>query len=75
MVTAPDQPSPRPEENDVHVSVQFHDVRLDFAACATAAALFVKEWRSRHYEDAVTVLPDDPTGLPRLPNERLFLDP
>ncbi|WP_181722476.1 hypothetical protein [Nocardia gipuzkoensis] len=74
-MTAPEHRSPRPDEADVHLSVQFHDVRLDFAACASAAALFVQEWRARHYEDAVTVLPDDPTGLPRLPNERLFLDP
>ncbi|WP_157170855.1 hypothetical protein [Nocardia araoensis] len=48
---------------------------MEFAACRTAAELFVREWRARHYHHAVTVLPDDPTGLPRLPNERLFLPP
>ncbi|MGW4093033.1 hypothetical protein [Nocardia sp. NPDC004750] len=74
-MTGPEQRSPRPHERDVHLSIQFHDVRLNFAACASAAALFVQEWRARHYEDAVTVLPGDPAGLPRLPNERLFLDP
>ncbi|MEU6829719.1 hypothetical protein ABZ894_13820 [Nocardia beijingensis] len=50
-------------------------MRLDFAACASAAALFVQEWRACHYEDAAMVLPGDPTGLLRLPNEQLFLAP
>ncbi|WP_330232353.1 hypothetical protein OHA40_07580 [Nocardia sp. NBC_00508] len=69
------QLSPRPEEGDVHLSIQFHDVRLDFAACATAASRFAKDWRAYHYPDAVTVIPGDPVGLPRLPNERLYLEP
>ncbi len=69
------QESPRPDEPDVHLSIQFHDIRMEFAACRTAAELFVREWRARHYHHAVTVLSDDPTGLPRLPNERLFLQP
>ncbi|WP_330229863.1 hypothetical protein OHA40_28170 [Nocardia sp. NBC_00508] len=69
------QQSPRPDEKDVHLSIQFHDVRMDFAACASAAGLFVQEWRARHYHHAVTVVPGDPTGLPRLPNERLYLPP
>jgi hypothetical protein len=67
--------SPRPEEVDVHLSVHLHDVRMDFAACLTAALLFVQEWRTHHYHDAVTVIPGDADGLPRLPNERLYLEP
>ncbi|WP_040865612.1 hypothetical protein [Nocardia exalbida] len=69
------QPSPRPEEDDVYLSIQFHDLRLGFAACATAAARFIQDWRAYHYPDAVTVVPADPTGLPRCPTERLYLDP
>ncbi|BDU01729.1 MULTISPECIES: hypothetical protein [Nocardia] len=68
------QLSPRPEEDDVHLSIQFHDLRLEFAACATAASRFIEDWRAYHYPDAVTVVPGDPTGLPRLPNERLYLE-
>ncbi|WP_454197435.1 hypothetical protein [Nocardia sp. Marseille-Q1738] len=67
--------SPRPGEDDVHLSVQFHDIRLDFAACRTAALTFVEDWRTRHYRDAVTIVPGDAAGLPRLPNERLYLQP
>ncbi|MGK8485442.1 hypothetical protein [Nocardia asiatica] len=67
--------SPRPEEADVHLSVYLHDLRMDFAACLTAALVFVQEWNALHRPDAVTVLPGDPTGLPRLPNERLYLEP
>ncbi len=67
------QLSPRPNEVDVHLSVQLHDVRMDFVACLTAALLFVQDWRNHHYPDAVTVIPSDAVGLPRLPNERLYL--
>ncbi|MFQ6327771.1 hypothetical protein ACLMAL_16740 [Nocardia sp. CWNU-33] len=66
--------SPRPGEEDVHLSVQLHDVRMDFAACVTAALVFVQDWRTHHYPDAVTVVPGDTEGLPRLPNERLYLE-
>ncbi|MFR9772493.1 hypothetical protein [Nocardia sp. SC052] len=65
--------SPHPEEPDVHLSVYLHDQRMDFAACLTAALVFVQDWNARHRPGAVTVLPGDPTGLPRLPNERLYL--
>ncbi|MBF6163984.1 hypothetical protein IU486_04240 [Streptomyces gardneri] len=67
--------SPRPEEPDVHLSVYLHDQRMDFAACLTAAVVFVQEWNTHHRPDAVTVLPGDTTGLPRLPCERLYLEP
>ncbi|MFE7798692.1 hypothetical protein [Nocardia sp. NPDC057440] len=59
----------------MHLSVHLHDVRMDFAACLTAALLFVQDFRARHYPDAVQVLPGDTAGLPRLPNERLYLEP
>ncbi|MGW5728258.1 hypothetical protein [Nocardia beijingensis] len=69
------QLSPRPEEDDVRLSIQFHDLRLEFAACTTAAMRFVQDWRAYHYPDAVTVVPGDPAGLPRLPCERLYSEP
>lgn len=67
--------SPLPHEPDVHLSVFVHGVRMDFAACLTAALVFVAEHRSRHYVDAVNVIPGDTTGYRRLPNERLYLQP
>ncbi|MEB3509599.1 hypothetical protein U3653_06175 [Nocardia sp. CDC186] len=68
------QLSPRPEEDDVRLSIQFHDLRLEFAACTTAAERFVQEWRAYHHQGAVTVIPGNPAGLPRLPTERLHLE-
>lgn len=67
--------SPLPNEPDVHLSVFVHGVRLDFSACLTAALVFVQEHHARHYVDAVSVIGCDPSGLPRLPNERLYLEP
>ncbi len=66
--------SPRPGDPDVHLSVFLHGARFDFAACRTAALEFVRDHRKRHYSDAVNVIPGDARGLPRLPNERLYLD-
>jgi hypothetical protein len=67
--------SPLPNEYDVRLSVHLDSVRLDFAACLTAALLFVQDFRIHHFPDAVYVLPSDAAGLPRLPNERLYLEP
>ncbi|MEV0356247.1 hypothetical protein AB0H71_09295 [Nocardia sp. NPDC050697] len=67
--------SPHPEEADVHLSVCLHNIRMDFAACVTAAFVFVQEFRVSHYTDTVVVLPGETAGLPRLPNERLYLEP
>ncbi len=66
--------SPPPDEPDVHLSVFLHGARFDFAACLTAAVLFVQEHRKRHYVDAVHVLPDSAEGWPRLPCERLYIE-
>lgn len=67
--------SPHPDEPDVHLSVFLHGLWLDFTACLTAALLFVQDFRAHHHPDAVHVIPGDSTGLPRLPNERLYLEP
>ncbi|MEV4238680.1 MULTISPECIES: hypothetical protein [unclassified Nocardia] len=65
--------SPRPNEPDVHLSVFLHGVRLDYAACLTAALIFTREHQRRHYADAVTIDLGDTSRYPRLPCERLFL--
>ncbi|MGQ4617618.1 hypothetical protein [Nocardia sp. R7R-8] len=67
--------SPHPDDPDIHLSVFLHGLRLDFTACLTAALLFVQDFRTRHHPDAVQVLPGETAGLPRLPNERLYLEP
>lgn len=67
--------SPHPEEPDVHLSVFLHGARFDFAACLTAALIFVREHQTQHYIDAVTVDLADTSGYPSLPCERLYLGP
>ncbi|MEU1959657.1 hypothetical protein [Nocardia sp. NPDC019304] len=62
-------------ERDVHLSIYLNDVRLDFAACLTAALLFVQDFHAHHHPNAIHVISDDPRHLPRLPNERLYLEP
>ncbi|NKX86628.1 hypothetical protein [Nocardia coubleae] len=49
-------------------------VRMEFAACVTAALVFVCDVAA-HRPGAVAVYPGRCTGLPRLPNERLYLQP
>lgn len=65
--------TPRPGEPDVHLSIFLHGAHFDFAACASAASAFLREWRARHSEPA-EIIPSDPTGLTRLPCERLYLE-
>ncbi|MEV6138456.1 hypothetical protein AB0L63_20820 [Nocardia sp. NPDC051990] len=67
--------SPNPEEPDVHLSVFLQGARFDFAACLTAALTFMQEHQARHYTDAVTIDLGNASGYPRLPNERLYLEP
>ncbi|WP_216900269.1 hypothetical protein [Nocardia alni] len=67
--------SPIPGERDVRLSVHLDSMRLDFAACLTAALLFIQDFRTHHFPDEVHVLSGDIIGLPRLPNERLYLEP
>ncbi|UGT64421.1 hypothetical protein [Nocardia asteroides] len=67
--------SPLPQEPDVRLSVVMQGIQFDFAACLTAALLFVQEHQQRHYVEAVSVTSADTEALPRLPNERLYLEP
>ncbi len=66
--------SPRPDEPDVRLTVRISSVRMDFAACLTAALVFVCDVAA-YRPGTVAVYPGRCTGLPRLPNERLFLQP
>ncbi|MEV0437018.1 hypothetical protein [Nocardia sp. NPDC050413] len=49
-------------------------VRMEFAACVTAALVFVCDV-GVHRPGTVAVYLGRCTGLPRLPNERLYLQP
>ena len=66
--------SPCPDEPDIHLTVQFANIRMDFAACLTAALVFVQDMAARR-PCTVAVDSGHCVGLPRLPNERLFLLP
>ena len=66
--------SPRPEEPDIHLTIQFSCVRVDFVACLTAALVFVCDVTARR-PGTVVVDFRHCAGLPRLPNERLYLLP
>lgn len=66
--------SPRPNEPDIRLGVELAGVRVDFAACLTAALVFVCDVAARR-PGTVAVHPGLCAGLPRLPNERLFLQP
>lgn len=67
--------SPHPEQPDVHLAVVLGGQRLDFAACLTSALWFLQEQRHGHFVDSADVIPGATTGLPRLPNERLYEGP
>ncbi|WP_280306912.1 hypothetical protein [Nocardia neocaledoniensis] len=66
--------SPRPDEPDIRVLVQFTAVRMEFAACRTAALAFVQDIAAKR-PCSVAVDSRPCRGLPRLPNERLYLLP
>ncbi|MBF6167431.1 hypothetical protein IU486_22120 [Streptomyces gardneri] len=67
--------TPRPGEPDVHLRVLLDGLSLDFVACHTAAMRFISEWRAGRAAADVTVVPGGALDLPRLPCERLYLDP
>lgn len=67
--------SPLPSDPDVHLSVLLHGVRFDYAACMTAALVFIQEHQRARYTDAVSVCLGPTEGLRRLPNERLYMSP
>ncbi|MEU2093020.1 hypothetical protein [Nocardia beijingensis] len=66
--------SPLPDEPDVHLIVRIRDHHLHFAACATAALVFVRDVNVRRCADAVVVAIGATDRLPRLPCERLYVE-
>ncbi|MFE9322215.1 hypothetical protein ACIHDR_33490 [Nocardia sp. NPDC052278] len=62
-------------EPDVHLRINLRGVILDFIARASAAEQFIEDHKTHHYVDAVSVVPGDARGLPRLPNEELYVGP
>jgi hypothetical protein len=67
--------TPRPNEPDVHLRVLLDGMSLDFAACHAAAMRFVQEWRAVRAASDLLVVPGGAAELPRLPCERLYLEP
>ncbi|WP_067796379.1 hypothetical protein [Nocardia beijingensis] len=66
--------SPLPDEPDVHLIVRLRGYQLHYAACLTAALIFVQDEGVRHHTDGVHVGGGVPDRLPRLPGERLYVE-
>ncbi|MGW6335977.1 hypothetical protein [Nocardia rhamnosiphila] len=67
--------SPATDEPDVHLCASLRGIQFHFAACLTAALVFVQEQRRHCYFDTVQVVSGSTEGLRRMANERLFLLP
>jgi hypothetical protein len=63
-----------PTEPDVHLVVRLRGLHLHFAACLTAALIFVQDEGERRHTDGVYVAKGATDWLPRLPGERLYLE-
>ncbi|WP_454197953.1 hypothetical protein [Nocardia sp. Marseille-Q1738] len=59
----------------MHLAISLHGIQFDFTACLSAAIEFVHEQQTHHYADAVTIDLHDTRTYPRLPNERLYVQP
>ncbi|UGT59633.1 hypothetical protein [Nocardia asteroides] len=68
-------PSPRPHEPDVWLTLLIGGLEFHFAACLTAALVFVCDLEHHRLAEKVRVSPHGSVNAPRLPNERLFLEP
>ncbi|MGK8520373.1 hypothetical protein ACRS6B_01850 [Nocardia asteroides] len=66
--------SPLPHEPDVHLIVRIRGHHLHYAACLTAALVFIQDENLRHCTDAVCVASSATDQLPRLPCERLYVE-
>ncbi|CRY81695.1 hypothetical protein SAMN05421776_103653 [Nocardia farcinica] len=62
--------SPLPYERDVCLAVILAGMSLRYVACLTAALIFVQIWPGR-----VLVVDDPAAAYPRLPTERLYVEP
>ncbi len=66
--------SPLPTEPYVHLIVRMRGYHLHYAACLTAALIFVQDEGVRHRTDGVSVAGDAPDHLQRLPGKRLYAE-
>ncbi|MBF6202613.1 hypothetical protein IU483_00590 [Streptomyces gardneri] len=66
--------SPLPDEPDVHLIVRMRGHHLHYAACLTAALVFVQDENVHRCPDAVSIASGATDRLPRLPCERLYVD-
>ncbi|MFI9632974.1 hypothetical protein ACIHAX_09795 [Nocardia sp. NPDC051929] len=66
--------SPLPDEPDVHLIVRMRGYHLHYAACLTAALVFVQDEGIHRRTDAVSVASGRTDRLPRLRCERLYVE-
>ncbi|MET9288879.1 hypothetical protein [Nocardia beijingensis] len=66
--------SPLPDEPDVHLIVRMRGHTLHYAACLTAALMFLQDESVRRCTDAVAVASGATDRLPRMPCERLYVE-
>ncbi|MGW5105921.1 hypothetical protein [Nocardia sp. NPDC004123] len=61
----------------MHLRVRLGGLIFDYRATVSAARNFIQDWRQTHFETIELVLDtiEQCRKLPRLPCERLFLDP
>ncbi|MEU6563243.1 hypothetical protein [Nocardia nova] len=74
--TTRDKPAQPPGSDDVHLRIWLGDIAFDYTAAASAASNLIRDWQRRPWY-AIELMQDaleDRLSLPRLPNERLFLD-
>lgn len=67
----PHHPDP-PSDDDVHLTVYLHGLRMDYRAHPAVAHVFLQEWTAHHGTHSAAVLPGPAHDLPRLPCERLY---
>lgn len=66
--------SPLPHEPDVHLIVRIRGRNLHYAACLTAALVFVQDESIHRCTDGVAVAGGATDQLPRLPCEWLYIE-
>ncbi|WP_157170723.1 hypothetical protein [Nocardia araoensis] len=66
--------SPLPDEPDVHLIVRIRGHQLHYAACLTAALVFLQDESIHRCADAVALASGATDQLPRMPCERLYVE-
>ncbi|WP_280244416.1 hypothetical protein [Nocardia abscessus] len=66
--------SPLPDEPDVHLIVRMRGYQPHYAACLTAALVFIQDNGIRHCTDAVSVASGGADQLPRSLCEQPYVE-